>query len=255
MKRTLLAAFLTLALGTGALYAADFWEKKNYTEWSDKEVRKMVNSSPWARRLDISMGRGMMLPGADEGREEASAMSGDTSGAECADCAGDGGGAVVGADQTGGRSVGSMYDDVPRVRVYLRWVSALPVRQAITRLKFGEEAGSSPEAAETLEREETNYIISVASLPARMVGGDIQQLKSRVALNIKSKEPITPDDIVSRRREEGVELYFFFPKGHDGSHVITAADKEVEFVLKLRNMDIKRKFKLKDMVYNGRLEL
>ena len=255
MKRTFLATFLVLGLGAATLYAADFWENKEFTGWSDKEVQKMVNNSPWARRLDISMGSGTRMRGAGGRRGGAGGMSGGTMSAETSGAGGGAGGMSSAGGRRSGGGSGSMYGDVPTMRLYLRWVSALPVRQAIARLKYGEEAGSSPEAAEMLEREETNYVISVASLPARMVGGNVEQLKSRVALNIKGKDPIAPDDIIGRRREEGAVLYFFFPKGQNGSHVITAADKEVEFVLKLRNMEVKRKFKLKDMVYNGKLEL
>ena len=36
---------------------------------------------------------------------------------------------------------------------------------------------------------------------------------------------------------------------------ITADDKEVEVVLKPGQMELKKKFNLKDMVYNGKLEL
>ena len=32
-----------------ALAAADFWEEKDFTAWSDKEVEKMLTDSPWAK--------------------------------------------------------------------------------------------------------------------------------------------------------------------------------------------------------------
>jgi len=51
-----------------------------------------------------------------------------------------------------------------------------------------------------------------------------------------------------------MNLYLFFPKAEPGSHVITLEDNEVEVNLKLGSTEIRRKFKLKDMVYEGQLE-
>lgn len=44
-----LLAGLLLA-GTTPLSGAEFWEKKKYTQWSEKEARKMLTDSPWARQ-------------------------------------------------------------------------------------------------------------------------------------------------------------------------------------------------------------
>ena len=41
---------------------------------------------------------------------------------------------------------------------YARWQSALPVKQAFVRLKYGAQAGTAPAAKQILEREETNYV-------------------------------------------------------------------------------------------------
>lgn len=39
-----------LALMTIPLRAADFWEKKEPSEWSQEEVQKMLSDCPWAKR-------------------------------------------------------------------------------------------------------------------------------------------------------------------------------------------------------------
>ena len=52
-------------------------------------------------------------------------------------------------------------------------------------------------------------------------------------------------------RTQSVDIIFVFPK----TQPIAADDKEVEFILKLGQVEAKRKFNLKDMVYNGKLEL
>ena len=37
------------------LWAADFWEAKSYTEWSTKEVDRVLNRSPWSQDVTIRM--------------------------------------------------------------------------------------------------------------------------------------------------------------------------------------------------------
>ena len=42
-----------------SLWAADFWQAKPYTEWNDKETQRLLDSSPWARQVEIArMGGG-----------------------------------------------------------------------------------------------------------------------------------------------------------------------------------------------------
>ena len=51
-----LAGTLGLWIVVGAaLAAADFWDEKDFTTWSDKEVEKMLSDSPWSRRVTIAI--------------------------------------------------------------------------------------------------------------------------------------------------------------------------------------------------------
>ncbi len=36
------------------VFAQQFWEKKTYTEWSDKQVRRILENSPWAQQFTVS---------------------------------------------------------------------------------------------------------------------------------------------------------------------------------------------------------
>ena len=205
MKRAVIAIILVLGVGATALYAADFWVSKQYTDWSNKEVEKMVNNSPWAQSIRIAMAGG--------GSGRASSMN-----------------------------------------VYVRWVSAMPVRQAIARLRYGGK-GDSAEAVEDLQRKENNYIVSVAPLDIDFVRAQYKELKSNTNLEIDGKAPIAPSEVSVRLREDGAAAYFFFPREQNGQASISESDKEVQFFLNLGPMQIKRKFKLKDMVSGDGLAL
>ena len=56
--------------------------------------------------------------------------------------------------------------------LFARWQSALPVKQAFVRLKFGAQAATSPEAKQLLEREEPDYVIVVSGPLRSLLRGD-----------------------------------------------------------------------------------
>src|SRR5262245_17120035 len=53
MRRTYLLC-LTGLLIAGVGLAEDFWTKKEYMQWTDEEVRKIMTNSPWAKDVTVS---------------------------------------------------------------------------------------------------------------------------------------------------------------------------------------------------------
>ncbi len=47
MKKFLMAGLALFALA-GILFAADFWQQKDYTSWSQRDCEQMLTKSPWA---------------------------------------------------------------------------------------------------------------------------------------------------------------------------------------------------------------
>jgi hypothetical protein len=101
---------------------------------------------------------------------------------------------------------------------------------------------------------EPDYVIVVSGLNRGMVLGSADELKQAMMaateLVIKGKEPIKPKDfrIVGQGKMDAV---FAFPK----ANAITEDDKEVEFQSKVGTISIRQRFRLKDMMFNGKLEL
>jgi hypothetical protein len=79
-----------------------------------------------------------------------------------------------------------------------------------------------------------------------------EELKSKAFLNVKGRDPIQAVDVVSDRDERGANIYLVFPRADTP---ITLEDGDVEVFLKLGTVDVKRRFRLKDMVFDGKLEL
>jgi len=253
MRRAIGAVILALGLGAAVLVAADFWETKKFTEWTDKDVQKMLKDSPWARTVEVplSVGGGGGGGGGRGRRGGGGGIPGAASG-------GMGGGGEEGMGGGGGMPRGGDMGGMearPTMNVILRWHSSLPVKQAVARARFGDEVGTSPDAAQMLSRQEERYIVGIAGLPMMAVRAKPEELKSRTELRIKGKQPIVADHVQADRQEKTVNLYFFFPREVNGQPAIKLEDKDVEVVCKLPNMEIKRKFRLKDMVFDGKLEL
>jgi len=58
MRRTRAGTVGVWLLAGTALVAADFWEEKDFTTWSDQEVEKMLTDSPWAKQVRSIVGGG-----------------------------------------------------------------------------------------------------------------------------------------------------------------------------------------------------
>jgi hypothetical protein len=238
MKKALLSVMF-LALGVAMLYGADFWNKKKYADWSQKEVQQMLQSSPWAHsvamRTDSSGGSGGRSSGGGGGRRGGGGGSlGDASGGQ-----GSGAGGAQGPEM------------VPSINLLIRWESALPVKQA----KAMSAADATPEvfaaATKMLAQQETQYILSVSGVPLRMLRGDPAKLQPVALLTVKGKDPIKAESVKAERDRAGINLYLIFPR----TFMIAAEDREVDVALKVGAIDIKTRFKLKEMVYEGKLNL
>ncbi|MEO8097899.1 MAG: hypothetical protein ABI811_09375 [Acidobacteriota bacterium] len=227
MKRLALLA-LTL---TVSLWAADFWAKP-YAEWNDKELQLMITDSPWADRMAVETGQR---------------------------------GAIGNADDKGGAIQGNLTAPITVV-----WATALPVKQAMARLTPG------PAATAMLERQETSYVLRLVGFPGSVRGAalDTAKLTAETTIKVKGKPDLHPADIQipgaapaaaaggtpgrggpggGRGGPGGAtfEIFMVFPKTANFS----VDDKEIEFATKVGAMSIRKKFKLKDMLYNGKLEM
>ena len=186
-----------------ALVAADFWEEKDFTTWSDEEVREMLTDSPWAKSVRITVSRGAT---------------------ECAN-------------------------------VTITWKSALPIKQALARQAIGLDASLPLEHQQALERVEPFYAVTVSGLPPtfRWLATRRDALKAMSMLGRKGSAPIAPESVrlFQDTQSQLISVEFLFPK----TDAITLDDRDVEVITRLGNADVKKTFKLADMVFGDKLAL
>lgn len=220
-----------ITLSAACLMAANFWQKP-YTEWSDKDVNKMLTDSPWAKTGSIEMS----FPGSDA--------------AQAGPAFGGGGGGRGGGPQGGGGGFSP-----PSLEIHATIESALPVRQALVRRKFGAEAEKSADAQKVLGEEPKSYEILLSGPLGMFVMGPPDQVKSNLtevtSLSSAKSGAIKPEQIQVGPPGKTMEVLFIFPR----SMPFTLEDQEVDFATKLGKSNLRYKFKLKDMVVNGKLEM
>ncbi|MBN2317534.1 MAG: hypothetical protein JXR49_00565 [Acidobacteria bacterium] len=266
MRRICCFLIACLTVSACLLYAADFWEKKEFTNWSEKEVSKMLRNSPWAARADVVAGD--IHPAEQHAMIMAQASDVNTG-------YGDDYRFVIRPDYEdpgewgtntrenrnmalSGAAMARVIDDYPPV--ILRWHSSLPIKQAVAILRYKDKAGTSDEAAEIVNRPESSYILGVIGLrwwPWWTVDDRLRNAfkGSASQLIVEGKPPIQPVEVYAEQDGENINLYIAFPRYQNNGPVISMEDKEVEVVIRFGLCMIKKKFKLKDMLYRGKLEL
>ena len=230
----MLASSVTLPL-----LAAKFWEKKPYQEWAKKEAVAVLEDSPWGKlqRLHSRQAPATWSP----------APGGDPE-----------------PKNQGGREQES--SPLNSRRWYnIRFQSAKPVRMALARIALLYRRRDHRQAGELVRRRPfgEDYIVVAVSgakgetdLP-ELNRANLHLLQAHTALVLKrSNRRIKLERYVSPREARSSEAFFLFPKMKDGKDQITLKEQEIRFVCQLSlESRLDRKFKLKNMVFRGILEL
>jgi hypothetical protein len=225
------------------------WKGADPAHWTKQDLERVLNDSPWAQSAGASFAlaedntpppppaidvpqAGMPSPhnGATDGKWD---------------------GGVSRVNRNG----------PPTLDVTVRWDSALPVRQALER--------SRPPVAYSPEQIRKDYIVSVIGLvpagrsvrpelnpsssdaqeDARNPAQMLENLMRYSRLFPRGQSPIRPDD--AKLDQDTGTVHIFFPR----NQAIRLNDKEVTFQVRFGSLTVAKKFRLKDMLYQGQLEL
>ena len=236
MQRILLIGLVAIAASSG-LAVANFWDKKAFTTWSEKEVEEILTDSPWSQTVTIAL-RGRQGGGGGRGR---------------------GGGFGGGVDRLGGRGGGRGGADgfnttPPRLRLTVSWRSALPVKQALVKSQSRNNEGISSDQEQFLGQAELSYVVSASGFPLRFnrLLRNQSALLDQTFLQFDARDPIMAEDVhVYIEDEETVTIEYLFSR----EHAIDLDDRNVEFVTQVGAVEVNKKFKLEDMVFADELSL
>ena len=245
MRRILYVCSI-LILFAGATQAQ---KTKPWTEWSAKEADKVLNDSGWGQTQ--TEGDSSSQP------SSTSAISQTTAGKE---------NQVRSASAAANVESGDKKDTSMSVHYRVRLLSAKPIRAAFVRMV--EIQGAKPETVAQLktfvDREFGDYIVVTIT----MDGNDRKRIGAATAeINAAAPEALKTTTYLERKDGKRLSLMeyrapsdalgakFVFPRMLDGKPFIDADSGEVRFSTEVgKGMKISRRFKVSEMMYEGKLE-
>jgi len=250
-KRILIGvAFLILA---GLAWASNEpWKEKPYQQWDKADIEVVLNNSPWAKKVvvDVSWKRS-----ASSGGQSAMAASDPAVELRQHMDISKGGMPDTSPPDASMNSVGSSgaTSTSPKTAFYIRWYSSRVIREALAREAIINGKISEAEGAKLLAEPVTDYEIIVFGpdmTPFQNLTED--QLKSASSLAGKqSKQKVTPISVRANKSPDGRtnSTVFLFPKKtSSGADVASAQEKGLEFVCKLKGLNLHNEFDTLKMV-------
>ena len=215
------------------------WNKKPYTEWSEKEATKLLESSPWGQTQVFS----------DTSNEFGTGRRGN----------------VTATDPN------SVDYSSHHLNIRIRLLSAIPVRQAFARLiTLAQKGNMNKQLEERLKafasQDFPDYIIISVDGESQESKSEIREfralldtrttadLKNNTYLAGKNGQRVFIAEYQSPKKDNlGAKL--IFPRLVDGQPFITPETEEIHFYSEMSSKyKLDMRFKVKDMTYQGKLE-
>ena len=242
-RKIFLCGSIAVLLAAIAWAGDDPWKAKPYQQWDAKDVRKVLDASPWARNVQVA------APWIGTGD------AGDASSGGVASQPGPPGmrsaQAPPGASGAGDIGPGTQTATVTFV---VRWASSRTVREALLRnaVLAGQIQGDA--AAQQLAQPVETYEIVVAApdmKPFQSVDEKILE-HGTFLMDRKTKEKVAPSGVKILNSEDGKKVEsvaFVFPKKSDsGVATIAADEKNVDFLCVVTNVKIEASFDISKML-------
>ena len=247
-------------VGAVAAAPAAPWDKRPFPDWSSETVDRLLTDSPWAHPETVSFEYAGPPPAELRSTFEPSGPVGPSSGplGLPSGIPGVGWPGRRNPRPSGGPTIPAPGGEPTSVRVeaYLtvRWSSALPIRQALAIERWGRGGLEMPEAAEALAAEPDHYLVEIFGLPAMIAPEGVKRIEEdlrRTARLTLSGRSVSPTAV--RVPEYGMHLTakLAFPRWEG----VEPGDGAIGFRAEPRPLEIATKFKLDQMVYEGRLAL
>ena len=250
MKRILLLCAVLIL----CTVSASAQKEKPWTEWTEKEAMKVLADSPWAqtqKELTDSGATGPTVTSAAQNGNSANMVMSE---------------AAKNSSESG-QNVGSR--NVSKTAVYnISFLTAKPVRQAFIRMielqMPDTPADKVAERRTFVDKDFSEYVVVTLKLdgndqktlaPAKQLlsGGTAETMKNLAYLERKDGKRLA----LMEYRAPGPDRLgakFIFPRTLDGKPFLDATSGEVRVYMEIGKTKLSRRFKVADMMYEGKLE-
>lgn len=235
--------FLCLTMVLYGFVAFAQKQSKPFVEWSEKEVKNMLDKSPWGQsQIETNTSEMFFRP------DGMSAAEPNTS-----------------ADRT---AMGQT-NQATSVNYYIRFLSAKPIREAFARKVLLAQKSADPQFVTQLrsfvERDFSDYIVVAVTFETkdpRFANAPNQAFAGALTATLKSTTYLDRNDgkrvfLADYRppTSDGMGAKFIFPKNVDGKPLLSSEFSHLRFYSEIgRAVKLDVRFKVSDMYYNGQLE-
>jgi hypothetical protein len=243
LRKAILSGCFALLLAALVWAGDDPWKAKPYQQWDAKDVHKVLDSSPWARNVQVA------APWISTGD------AGDAPSGGVSSQAGPPTMRSAQAPQPGASGAGDIGPGAQTATVtfVVRWASSRTVREALLRNAILAGQIHEDAAAQQLSQPVDTYEIVVAApdmKPFQSVDEKILE-HSAFLVDRKTKQKVAPTGVKIRNSDDGKKVEsvaFFFPKKSDtGVATIAAEEKTVDFLCVVTNVKIEASFDVSKM--------
>jgi len=224
---------------------------KAWTDWNEKEAEKILNDSGWGQTQTESSGGSAQA-------SQTSAISSTTAAKE--------------RNATNVKSAATSAEsgetkEATSLHLRVRFMSAKPIREAFVRMieLQGAPAEKVAQIKPFVDYDFSNYIVVTINMDGndrRRMGAIMQELSGMDPAGLKTVTYL--ERKAGKRLElmeyrpatnDGLGAKFVFARALDGAPFLDANSGEVRFVTELgKVLKVNRRFKVADMMYEGKLE-
>ncbi len=236
----LMVALIAIFLLAADLSAGDPWRDKLYTQWDEKDIRKILTDSPWAKTVQVVNTWGGPGTGADF------SPLGPT-----------------GGDPRDIRPDKPPAEQVPQAAFVVRWGSSRTLRRALARSAL--LRGVAEAEVETfLAQEPARYEVMVSGPDMTPFASaneeDLQAMQEKSYLaSKKSRTRLAPERVEVERGPDSkriVAVHFYFAKKTAaGPPPLSAEEKGAEFICQVGRTMLKANFDFQKMTDNQGTDL
>jgi len=237
MRKAILVSSAALIAAALVFAGGDPWKSKPYQQWDDKDVKRVLEDSPWAKivQVDVTWKAGKDSSSGDIGAPAPAANQQVPAGGGGGKTVGGGSSPAAPASNTPVAGAGDSGSSSGEASFLVRWVSSRTVEKAVYRK--AELAGTiKPEEAEKeLAKNFDVYELVVFGpdmKPFQSADEDILKTSTGLILK-KTKQKISPYKIEITRSPDGKKVtavaFAFLRKAANGEPTIADDEKGVEF--------------------------
>jgi hypothetical protein len=246
LRKALLSGSLALSLAAIVWAGGDPWKSKPYLQWDAKDVRKVLDSSPWVRSVQVEapwISADAVAGGGDSGGTPAQpgqARAGPSP------RTGPGGGGPDSGAGAGSQTAAATF--------VVRWTSSRTIREAVFRNAILAGQLKEDAAEEQLAQPVQSYEVVVAGPDMKPFQSVDEKILEHGAflMDRKTKQKIMPASVKIQNSEDGKKIQsvaFYFPKKSDsGISTIGADVKTVDFLCVVTNVKIEASFDTSKMM-------